>query len=65
MEIRKQVAFLSKEQLENLSIRASTLPRPGWNLNYLIIVTINMLEPLPWPRRLKSDSEYAGGHHEG
>jgi HD-GYP domain-containing protein (c-di-GMP phosphodiesterase class II) len=28
------------------------------------VVTIRMLESLPWPKHLKNVPEYAGGHHE-
>jgi HD-GYP domain-containing protein (c-di-GMP phosphodiesterase class II) len=28
------------------------------------VVTIKMLESLPWPKHLKKVPEYAGGHHE-
>ncbi len=58
-------AFLSDEELENLTIRAGTLTAKERDIiNYHIVATIKMLDQLPWPRHLKNVPEYAGGHHE-
>ncbi len=58
-------AFLSDEELKNLSIRYGTLTPDERNIiNHHIEVTIDMLEALPWPKHLKNVPEYAGGHHE-
>ncbi len=58
-------AFLSADELENLSIRAGTLtPAERETINHHIVATIKMLEQLPWPKHLKNVPEYAGGHHE-
>ncbi|TAK51622.1 MAG: GAF domain-containing protein [Betaproteobacteria bacterium] len=58
-------AFLSDDELKNLTIRAGTLtPEERKIINNHIVSTINMLEALPWPRHLKNVPEYAGGHHE-
>ncbi|MDO8348353.1 MAG: HD domain-containing phosphohydrolase [Rugosibacter sp.] len=58
-------AFLSADEIENLTIRAGTLTQKEREIiNYHIVATIKMLEQLPWPRHLKSVPEYAGGHHE-
>ena len=57
--------FLSEEEVENLTIRAGTLTATEREIiNHHIVVTIKMLESLPWPRHLKNVPEYAGGHHE-
>jgi HD-GYP domain-containing protein (c-di-GMP phosphodiesterase class II) len=58
-------AFLSDDEVENLTIRAGTLTAAERQIiNHHIEVTIRMLESLPWPRHLKNVPEYAGGHHE-
>lgn len=58
-------AFLSDNELENLSIRAGTLTRSEREIiNHHIVATIKMLEQLPWPKHLKNVPEFAGGHHE-
>ncbi len=60
-----QTAFLSAEEVENLTIRAGTLTQSERDIiNYHIVATIKMLEALPWPQHLKNVPEYAGGHHE-
>ena len=60
-----QTAFLTAEEMENLTIRAGTLTQAERDtINYHIVATIKMLETLPWPRHLKNVPEYAGGHHE-
>jgi HD-GYP domain-containing protein (c-di-GMP phosphodiesterase class II) len=57
--------FLSDDEVENLTIRAGTLTAAEREIiNHHIVVTIKMLESLPWPRHLKKVAEYAGGHHE-
>ncbi|OGS99739.1 MAG: phosphohydrolase, partial [Gallionellales bacterium RBG_16_56_9] len=57
--------FLSDDEVENLTIRAGTLTAADREIiNHHIVVTIKMLESLPWPRHLKNVPEYAGGHHE-
>ena len=61
----EQAAFLSANELENLSIRAGTLTgAERETINYHIVATIKMLEQLPWPKHLRNVPEYAGGHHE-
>jgi HD-GYP domain-containing protein (c-di-GMP phosphodiesterase class II) len=61
----EQVDFLSAEETENLSIRAGTLTANEREIiNHHIVVTIKMLESLPWPHHLSRVPEYAGGHHE-
>ncbi|MDH4215276.1 MAG: GAF domain-containing protein [Gallionella sp.] len=57
--------FLSDDEVENLTLRAGTLTAAEREIiNHHIVVTIKMLESLPWPRHLKKVAEYAGGHHE-
>ena len=57
--------FLSEDEIENLTIRGGTLTAAERGIiNHHIVVTIKMLESLPWPRHLKNVTEYAGGHHE-
>ncbi len=59
------VDFLTDDEVENLTIRAGTLTAAERQvINHHIVVTIQMLEALPWPRHLQNVPEYAGGHHE-
>ncbi|MDB5762621.1 MAG: metal dependent phosphohydrolase [Herminiimonas sp.] len=59
------VNFLTDNETENLVIRAGTLtPSEREIINNHIVVTIKMLESLPWVKHLKRVPEYAGGHHE-
>jgi hypothetical protein len=60
-----ECAFLSTDELVNLSIQTGTLtPRERDIINHHIVATIRMLEQLPWPKHLTRVPEYAGGHHE-
>ncbi len=64
-EAGEQVNFLNANEIENLNIRAGTLTAAERQIiNHHIVITIKMLESLPWPRHLKKVPEYAGGHHE-
>lgn len=57
--------FLTADELENLTLRRGTLTRAEREIiNHHIVVTIDMLEALPWPPHLRQVPEYAGGHHE-
>jgi HD-GYP domain-containing protein (c-di-GMP phosphodiesterase class II) len=57
--------FLSADELENLTIRRGTLTASEREIiNHHIVMTIRMLEALPWPAHLTQVPEYAGGHHE-
>lgn len=61
----EQRDFLDADELENLTIRKGTLTRRERDIiNHHIVVTIKMLEALPWPKHLTNVPEYAGGHHE-
>ena len=58
-------ALLSEEEVYNLSIERGTLTHEErQKINNHMTVTIDMLESLPFPRKLKQVPEYAGGHHE-
>lgn len=57
--------FLNADELENLTIRKGTLTAAEREvINHHIVMTIRMLEALPWPAHLTRVPEYAGGHHE-
>jgi HD-GYP domain-containing protein (c-di-GMP phosphodiesterase class II) len=57
--------FLDPEEVTNLTIRFGTLTDEERKIiNNHIVVTIRMLESLPWPKHLANVPEYAGGHHE-
>lgn len=57
--------FLSDDEVENLTIRSGTLTKAEREIiNHHIVVTIKMLESLPWPKHLRNVPEYAAGHHE-
>lgn len=61
----KERDFLDQDEITNLTIRAGTLNEEDRKIiNNHIVVTIRMLESLPWPKHLKNVPEYAGGHHE-
>lgn len=57
--------FLTADEVENLCIRRGTLNAAERQvINHHIVMTIRMLEALPWPTHLTRVPEYAGGHHE-
>jgi HD-GYP domain-containing protein (c-di-GMP phosphodiesterase class II) len=57
--------FLDEDEVRNLTVRFGTLNDDERKIiNNHIVVTIRMLESLPWPKHLKNIPEYAGGHHE-
>lgn len=61
----KQAPFLTEDEINSLCIKSGTLTQEERNIiNHHIIVTIKMLESLPWPKYLRNVPEYAGGHHE-
>ncbi|HEY5993689.1 MAG TPA: HD domain-containing phosphohydrolase [Gallionellaceae bacterium] len=64
-ETGNEADFLSAEEVENLTIPFGTLnAKERQEINNHIVLTIKMLESLPWPKHLKNVPEYAGGHHE-
>lgn len=57
--------FLSDDEARNLAIQYGTLTQDERTIiNNHIVVTIKMLESLPWPPHMRRIPEYAGGHHE-
>ena len=57
--------FLTENEVYNLTIEKGTLtPEERTVINNHIVVTINMLEALSYPKDLRRVPEYAGGHHE-
>jgi HD-GYP domain-containing protein (c-di-GMP phosphodiesterase class II) len=61
----EEQALLSEEWVLNLNISRGTLNNSERDkINDHIVVTIDMLEKLPFPKHLKRVPEFAGGHHE-
>ena len=61
----KKDNFLSKDELYNLKIFRGTLTtEERLIINNHIVMTIKMLESLPYPKHLTHVTEYAGAHHE-
>src|SRR5699024_594895 len=57
--------LLTSDEVENLCITRGTLTDAERRIiNGHIDVTLDMLESLPFPRKLRRVPEYAGGHHE-
>ena len=57
--------FLSELEVRNLTIAKGTLlPEEREIINDHIVITIDMLEKLPYPKNLRNVPEFAGGHHE-
>ncbi|MEO5331457.1 MAG: HD domain-containing protein [Magnetococcus sp. YQC-5] len=57
--------LLNQEELTNLLIRRGTLNAQERNIiEDHVVHTINMLNEIPFPPRLRLVVEYAGGHHE-
>jgi len=52
-------------EIHNLTIERGTLtPEERYKINEHVILTIKMLENIPFPENLKNIPEYAGTHHE-
>ncbi|MEN8169815.1 MAG: HD domain-containing phosphohydrolase [Pseudomonadota bacterium] len=61
----KQETLLSDNEIYNLAITRGTLTSEERGIiNNHIVVTIKMLEALPFPKNLRNVPEFAGGHHE-
>lgn len=61
----KPRALLTEDEVYNLCIERGTLTGEEREIiNDHMRVTIDMLESLPFPRKLRRVPEYAGGHHE-
>lgn len=57
--------LLNDQEVANLCIEKGTLSQAERHtINNHMQVTIDMLESLPFPRKLRRVPEYAGGHHE-
>ena len=57
--------LLDENEIKNLCIERGTLSKEErLTINNHMVVTIDMLESLPFPKKLKKVPEYAGGHHE-
>jgi len=57
--------FLDEEEVKNLIIAKGTLTNEERQvINNHIVITIKMLDQLPFPKHLENVPEYAGGHHE-
>ena len=61
----EEQALLTDDEVYNLCIERGTLTKEERDvINNHMQVTIDMLESLPFPRKLRRVPEYAGGHHE-
>ena len=57
--------FFNEDEIQNLTIAKGTLTNKERQvINNHIVVTIKMLDQLPFPKHLENVPEYAGGHHE-
>ena len=57
--------FFDEDEVKNLIIAKGTLTNEERQvINNHIVVTIKMLDQLPFPKHLQNVPEYAGGHHE-
>lgn len=57
--------LLNDDEILNLTIERGTLTEKERQIiNHHIVVTISMLEALPYPKHLKRVPEFASGHHE-
>ncbi len=60
-----EITFLNDDEIYNLHIGRGTLTEEEREIiNNHVVVTIKMLESLPYPKHLRRVPEYAGGHHE-
>lgn len=61
----QRIAFLTEDEVYNLTIESGTLNAEERQIiNHHIVMTIDMLEALPYPKQLQRVPEYAGSHHE-
>ena len=61
----KMQPLLSQKEVDFLCIERGTLSQEERQIiNDHMVVTLDMLESLPFPRKLRRVPEYAGGHHE-
>ena len=61
----EKINFLDEKEVRNLQIPKGTLlPEEREIINDHIVITIDMLNKLPYPKNLRKIPEFAGGHHE-
>ncbi len=61
----QETALLTDNEVENLSIRRGTLTEiERKKIQDHVVLTIKMLQELPWPKKLSHVTEWAGAHHE-
>jgi HD-GYP domain-containing protein (c-di-GMP phosphodiesterase class II) len=60
-----ELQLLTDNEVYNLSIKRGTLTEEERIIiqNH-VVLTIKMLQKLPWPKKLSRVTEWAGGHHE-
>lgn len=64
-QLGEKTPFLTENEVSNLNIPKGTLlPEEREIINDHIVITLDMLEQLPYPKHLKNVPEFAGGHHE-
>lgn len=62
---KKNVPLLSEDEVHNLCIKHGTLnDHEREIINQHVLITIKMLEKLPFPKHLKDVPRFAGEHHE-
>jgi len=61
----EETNFFDEKDVRNLQIPKGTLlPEEREIINDHIVITIDMLNKLPYPKNLRKIPEFAGGHHE-
>ena len=61
----EEINLFDEKDVRNLQIPKGTLlPEEREIINDHIVITIDMLEKLPYPKKLRKIPEFAGGHHE-
>ena len=60
-----ELPLLTENEVHNLSINRGTLTDDERIvIQNHVVLTIKMLQKLPWPKKLSRVTEWAGGHHE-
>ncbi len=60
-----ELPLLTDNEIQNLSIKRGTLTdEERIVIQNHVVLTIKMLQKLPWPKKLSRVTEWAGGHHE-
>jgi HD-GYP domain-containing protein (c-di-GMP phosphodiesterase class II) len=61
----EEIPLLTEDEVENLSVRKGTLTlAERAKINHHAYMSTQMLEALPFPKKLRRVPEIAGGHHE-